>query len=523
MGLLGIVGCGALVGLGCFEPPRLVPRDAGADTPPGPPALVVAGVEVRGFDGVSYPPDAAPRRPRLALVSSVPLVGEVPLFLFAGELDAALTEDLAASPLRSEHLARAIDCERSVEADRVVLVPRAPLVAGGVYTLALAAWAEWDGRGVAEVSSWRLVVGRAPELGAAARLAWPPDGALDVGTSLAAVVIAFDGEVRGTTGITLQDPAGPIRGSVVEVDCAAFGESGTCIALRPAAPLAPHAEHHLRAEGLRDATGAPVPAFAARFVTGAGRDVSSPALLPLSCFVDEREIDGLCVRVGEQELALRALATEPVRATLFADGRSVASLGPRGEVEVALRHGRAGDELEVQLDLTDLGGLVLGRRLVLRAPVGLPRLVITEVRADPLGPEPDQEYVELTNEGPGPIDLAGCALADGFERPGDLLPARLLPPGARVLVVADGFDPDGPSDSPPIPAGTPLVRIGSALGEGGLSSAGEPLVLRLHAADDVVHRLSSAPASRAPEPGACLARTAEGFVHARDACTPGRK
>jgi hypothetical protein len=208
---------------------------------------------------------------------------------------------------------------------------------------------------------------------------------------------------------------------------------------------------------------------------------------------------------------------------LLAAGRAVAAMGPRGEVEVALRHGLPGGELDVQVTISDLGGQALARRLHVRAPSGLPRLVITEVRADPLGPEPAQEYVELANEGLVAVDLAGCALSDGFDRAGDLLPPRTLPAGARALVVADAFDPDEPSDSPPVPAGTPLVRVGSALGEGGLSSAGEPLVLRLHAADGTVHRLSSMPASRTPEPGACLVRTAAGFLHTRAACSPGRE
>ena len=39
--------------------------------------------------------------------------------------------------------------------------------------------------------------------------------------------------------------------------------------------------------------------------------------------------------------------------------------------------------------------------------------------------------------------------------------------------------------------------------------------------DGLVHRVSSVPAQRSPEAGACLARTEGGFVYARSACSPG--
>jgi len=287
MGLLGIVGCGALWGLGCIEPPRIAPRDAGRDAPPGPPALVVTGLEVRGFDGRLYPLDAAPRRPRLVLSASAPFTGEVPIHLFAGEADAALLDDLGASPLRREHLDRVVPSGLGTDGSRLELVPREPLVPGAVYTLALAAWAEREGRELGVPSSWRLVVGRGTELGAAAVFAWPPDGAVEVGTALDAAVIGFDGALGGLDGLALLGPDGPVAATRQTVDCAAFGRSGTCVALRPVGRLAGRTEHALRVEGATDAAGAPVPTFAARFVTASGPDAQAPTLLALPCFVDE--------------------------------------------------------------------------------------------------------------------------------------------------------------------------------------------------------------------------------------------
>jgi hypothetical protein len=514
MGLLGV-----LFALACFEPPRLVPRDAGRDAPPGPEALVVTALEVRSFDDRPFAPEAAPRRPRLVLTSSAAFTGSVPLWLLRGAPDEALREDLATSPLRREHLDRAVRAELHQDGARVELVPSGPLEAGATYTLALAAWAERLGARLGRPATWVLTVGSGPAFGAAAALAWPPDGAVEVGTAPALLLVALDGALGGLEGVGLEGPEGPIVSPARPVDCAAYGLEGVCVALVPAHPLAPRARHQLVVRGALDATGAPVPPFASRFLTAPGPDETPPALLPLPCFVDEIAREDLCVRVGEAELSVRARSSEPVRATLLAGDRVAASLAPRGEVVLRLPH--AGTSVSAELALEDLAGRRTTRALPVAPPRDLPRLVLTEVRADPLGPEPQQEYVELCNEGSAALDLSAFTLADGFDRLGDPLPALRVPPGARVLVVADAFDPDEPSDSPPIPAGVPLARIGSALGEGGLSSAGEPLVLRFAAADGTVHRISELPALRVPEPGACLARRGAGVVLSREACTPG--
>jgi hypothetical protein len=264
-----------------------------------------------------------------------------------------------------------------------------------------------------------------------------------------------------------------------------------------------------------------VPAFEARFLTAAEPDDDAPALAPLECFPDELDQDGVCVRVGDRDLAVRARLLEPVRAVLFVDRRAAAALGPRGEVELVLGHDRAGEELGLAFVLEDLAGNVLELPMRLSAPGPLPRLAITEVRADPRGPEPAQEYVELLNEGEVPLELGDFWFADDLGREGDRLPSAWVPPRARVLVVADAFDPDEPTDAPTVPAGLPLVRIGTSLGDGGLSSAGEPLVLRWRDESGLWHRVSELPAMRSPEPGACLARSGTDFVFDRTACSPG--
>jgi Lamin Tail Domain len=102
-------------------------------------------------------------------------------------------------------------------------------------------------------------------------------------------------------------------------------------------------------------------------------------------------------------------------------------------------------------------------------------IAITELHANPLGPEPAQEFVELENVGPEPLDLGGLALED--EKGMDLLPAAVIAPGERVLVVPAGFDPASEKDTPPAP-GTQLVRVDTRLGFDGLSNSGERVQLR---------------------------------------------
>jgi hypothetical protein len=100
-------------------------------------------------------------------------------------------------------------------------------------------------------------------------------------------------------------------------------------------------------------------------------------------------------------------------------------------------------------------------------------IVINEVLANPLGPEPAQEWVELVNDGSIEADLAGYVLEDIGGKT-DLPKARLAP-GAHALIVNDAFVLDDELD--PVPAPRALVLHVPKLGKGGLSNSGEPLKL----------------------------------------------
>ena len=104
--------------------------------------------------------------------------------------------------------------------------------------------------------------------------------------------------------------------------------------------------------------------------------------------------------------------------------------------------------------------------------------MITEVLANPAGPEPSQEWVELYNPTSVALDLCGYTLDDNDDGVGaNTLPAATLGPGRYAVVVGKGYT-TGPGADPPLASGALLVRLSQRLGAGGLSNAGEPLALR---------------------------------------------
>ncbi len=101
------------------------------------------------------------------------------------------------------------------------------------------------------------------------------------------------------------------------------------------------------------------------------------------------------------------------------------------------------------------------------------RLVLTEVLTNPLGPEPDAEWVEVFNAGTAPVQLAGHRLMDAK---GEIrLPAATLEPGAYGLLVGQAYRADPEMDV--VPAASALPLVVPQIGQNGLLNAGETLRL----------------------------------------------
>ena len=84
-------------------------------------------------------------------------------------------------------------------------------------------------------------------------------------------------------------------------------------------------------------------------------------------------------------------------------------------------------------------------------------LVLNEVLANPVGPEPDSEWLELVNDSERPGLLSGLWLEDSGGHV--QLPDAELGPGEIVLLVNDGFRASGLDV--PVPEGVRLLRVPS--------------------------------------------------------------
>lgn len=125
-------------------------------------------------------------------------------------------------------------------------------------------------------------------------------------------------------------------------------------------------------------------------------------------------------------------------------------------------------------------------------------LVINEVLANALGPEPASEWVELVNDSELAVSLAGLWLEDGTGRVA--LPDVTLAAGEFALLVPRGSMPSA-LDVPFAPDAR-VIEL-PTLGERGLSNSGEPLTLA--GSGGVV---STFPALAATHAGKSMARRA---------------
>lgn len=368
------------------------------------------------------------------------------------------------------------------------ITPRRPLAPHARHSLLLFAR---DGRGAPLVDDdghaavWRrdLVTAGPGSSGPEPRLVSPPPAADLVPTDLARVETSFTRPVAPDPAATLalladdghvvalRDPA-PCPGWLPDL----------CLSWRPADPLTPAATYRLVAgpgAPLRDAHGRPAldPAAPDLFRAGPGPDRDPPDLARA-----ELAVHGRCLRV-------RLLAPEPLHLRLAVGALAREQVAPAGPIELAVPlAGPPGATVQAHLTAADLAGRVAERTsehvLGDSLDPAAPPLALAEVLANPRGPEPTQEFVELVDlrsDGP-PLALSGLRLVDGPPdaldlAAGDPLPTVTSLPGQRHVVVPAGFDPAEGSDPAP-PPGASLVRTDASLARGGLkNSPGEAVAL----------------------------------------------
>lgn len=300
----------------------------------------------------------------------------------------------------------------------------------------------------------------------------PSIGAADIPLNLTHVLIGFREEVtlaQTTPALFLQSEDGttlPLQ----------FGQQipcpNVCYAVRLEDRLLPERRFkvEIAAGGLQFLDGKPVPSgLVGEFLTGALSDDYAPRVDNLT--IEARE-GCLLFHITSDE-AVRSLAeieSGETRLTFQPDGFAAASdfswrdpKLPWGETALARVHleDRAGNHT-VSPD----------RSMLLPGPI--PSLALVEFMPNPAGSESTQEWIEILNYGDKFVDLGGMYLVD--KAGSDTLPAMLLAPGARALIVPEGYNSADPKDIP-VRDGTMLVRVSGKLAGDGLSNAGESVML----------------------------------------------
>jgi hypothetical protein len=202
-------------------------------------------------------------------------------------------------------------------------------------------------------------------------------------------------------------------------------------------------------------------------------DEAPPELVATACGTGERADGALCVSEGPVSAAVRFTTDEPAVVGLeLPDGAQGGVLSTPWSTAHHLAFGGldpAGAN-PVTLSFEDVNGNedAVGVDLV---PTGGPAIAITEVLADPNGPEPAQEFVEIANVGAAEVDLSGWMIDDNADADGDLLPTgTCLGPGAAALLVADDFDHTDGADPAPA-AGALVIALESSIGSSGLKNS----------------------------------------------------
>ena len=318
-----------------------------------------------------------------------------------------------------------------------------------------------------------------------AALAQPGSGADDVPVNLAAVTVRFPVATTIPPGaLSISGGGGTVAvGPPAAVDCPEAGV-GACVTLSLSERLMPSVAYLVAlGDGAVDDAGHMVSSGPiGRFITAADQDSTPPAILDLAV-----EPSGPCLLVGFQ-------TDEAAAAVVVIRGDGGERVVPAGagtlafQVAVSIAGLGAGD-LQVLARVHDLAGNVTESAAVtLAVPPGLLPVAITEIHANPAGPEPAQEFVEVKNLGPVSVDLAGLSIEDA--KGSDTLPGGSLSPGGYALIVASTFDDSSPLDIPPL-AGTPIFRVDARLGSDGLSNTGE--IVRLRTSDgNVISSYSAA-------------------------------
>lgn len=181
-----------------------------------------------------------------------------------------------------------------------------------------------------------------------------------------------------------------------------------------------------------------------------------------------------CIRV--QRAALELTLNPGAYVARVSTGSGAPPLEWEGELDAArtvvLGPLVPGTDYELRLVRLERGRFS-SERIPFQSGAASERLILTEVMADPLGAEPDSEWIEMYNAGTAEARLDGYRITDGGGS--SALPDVILKPGEWGVVVNERYRADPAVDLVPSASAIPLIV--PRLGQGGLSNSGESISL----------------------------------------------
>ncbi|MFT5359452.1 MAG: hypothetical protein ACI9KE_006695, partial [Polyangiales bacterium] len=388
----------ALGGIACVSAPTSF-----LDT--GPDIVLVRDVgpsyfgvdEAQAFDlhGDAWPSEAVPWSPEFRItIPGAPADWRGDVWLFAGVRMSTIAEDLARPPIRAANRARSVPLQPSWLSQEVRVSPEGPLEPGR-YVLAVDGDAPFIG-------PWTQEFVVAEDGGARLENTWPPSEASAVPAGVTHLYVRFSGDVRGP--LQLHGPGGGVGFEAIDISCEDFGwAEGDCRRLDLDGPLRRGSRYTFDSRAMTDWTGRSLTSRMS-FHTVARANAARVFSL---CTDDEDALPWGCALLDDESLTLRARFDAPIRARLESPWATVRTVSVHGELAIELRPIPADTEFEVQLHLVDLAGDEQFFSATVSTLPPLPRVLMSEVRCDPFGREPQQEYVELFNITDESVDLSG--------------------------------------------------------------------------------------------------------------------
>lgn len=518
--VVGLV-CAATRIVACIEAPVLpdvgVRSDAHAVD-----AFAPEEVSLRAFDdaGSELALDSLSRHFEIEVSVSVREDARTYLLL-PSSLDALREADLRARRISDRLEEASISLQLDVSGDHVRVMPQLYADRDSQWSFVVVT-RDPSGR-VIDATVWPLHVADEDDAGARVIASWPAEGTARIPVDLSEIALAFDGNVdAGDTAFRLTFQGGELRGEPLALACNELGMEGVAC-LRWALPSELYAETTYAFEvlRLRDRHGADVPPFTLSLRTDASPSEVPVVLPPTGCAIDEVETPFGCVLQTDATWSMALNLTGPARVAFEAFGHNSLSVAPRGDAMLSLDGLDPGMTTLGALTLTSLGTSGARLNVLVETHATMPPLMITEVCANPAGPEPEGEWVELFQRGPNVVALEGMRIADRTDAEGTVVHTDVrLAPGERALLVSDAFDADAAGVAP----GVRLIRVGRSIVPSGITNRGEALYLR----DATNRRLASVPAMEAFE-DRCVVRREDAPLR-RDGrasfdyapCTPGR-